>query len=371
MRENTSDTSAGEGNVELNPAKKSRANLLLTTLASLFLTSVAVGYYVGRARSVNYDDPTRSPPFILRYVASRATTSPSRGWVESDDIGLETLRPALAYSFACGTTTFSFDEQQHKLDERPYIDTAERNDPPPRNNLVFSDAMALFVGGASAYSLKETGGRISTAYNETEPKAKGGFIVALISASAIGVGVGFWLGYNDQPQCGADLFQKLLKSATFWDGVAKFYVAHNPQRAWNFERKDGLILVRSSELRSKPDTSIKRCEPTILSVFDKSCDKFEADRSSWFLQSSKEEFRNIARWQKDGYYNCVSRENEPVLDRDIFLYGRTCTLTRAPDHLRHDLELASETALLNAIDKQAGRQTTVFRDVFSDAVGNQ
>src|SRR5260221_6240324 len=124
MRENTSDTSAGEGNVELNPAKKSRANLLLTTLASLFLTSVAVGYYVGRTRSVNYDDPTRSPRFILRYVASRATTSPSRGWVESDDIGLETLRPALAYSFACGTTTFSFDEQQHKLDERPYIDTA-------------------------------------------------------------------------------------------------------------------------------------------------------------------------------------------------------------------------------------------------------
>jgi hypothetical protein len=319
--------------------------LVAISLVWVFVSTVAAGYYLGRARSIKFNDATRAPKFIRDYVGQRVTKSDSGRFLKTrDQNGLSSLRPAGLFSFSCGVTTFSYDEEQRKVNEIPYLPGSGPEQPrPPRNNLVFSDTMVLFFGGAGVYSLKETGTKVSETYSETRGGGRASYVVAAVSVAAIGTAVGFWLGYVDQPECGAELFQKLLRDPVFWEGLVEVKLASDPSDEWAFSRDRGFILVSR---QVPPRTEIvKKCIPTIESVFDSSCKEYEANFSLWAERATAQEFSTIG--ESSGVYaNCDdSRE----------IQSMTCTFVVAPPSLRSDLERSGEVALLKTIDQQAGR----------------
>src|ERR1035438_792998 len=73
------------------------------TVFSVFVCMLLCGYFLGRARSINYDDPSLSPPFIELFV-SQSLTVHDTDRITSSRNGqgnLESLTPADEISFVC------------------------------------------------------------------------------------------------------------------------------------------------------------------------------------------------------------------------------------------------------------------------------
>lgn len=222
---------------------------------TVFICSIFIGYMLGRARSPDFEDPTRSPIQIRSFVAKCAAAERAAEYRRAFNLdgSLKSISPMLRnFSFTCGVTTFVYNCDAKSLAKEPFRPKSYREQGrPPRNNLKFSQTLALIVGGgAEAYSVKSVVPEITEyvihkATGEDRIRA----VILSLLALASGFVVGFKLGYVNRPKCGEKLFQELLHDVVFWQGVAEEY---EELHKWSFSYRGGAILVHRVNISSPP-----------------------------------------------------------------------------------------------------------------------
>jgi hypothetical protein len=363
-------------------AAKRQLRNFASTLLAVFVTSSIGGYYWGHARSINFDDQSESPPLIRGYVASKADRTDTVVFRATYTDGrLASLKKLRELSFACGDRIFLYNEDKNSIQQITDVQSSSVVPSPlPRNGLKFTDTMAFFIGGAGAYSLKEVAPRVKETASEAKGSPRVGFVIALLTVIPAGVATGFWAGYEDQPKCGSELFQKLLQDKVFWTGVDKIYRDHDP--GWMFSKFEDFVFVKRENVPSPPPKDFSStCRPTIFSIFDHSCKQYVGDFESDFefegalieetartkrltgvdcgemrigaasyLDTRCQQQRNAeaSLWTLFSFTNveCRSHTNSSTIEY---------TFKPAPSDLRHDLEASGQVTSLTLIDKQAGQ----------------
>jgi hypothetical protein len=193
------------------------------------------GYLLGKARSPEFGDPTKSPVLIRRFVQEHCKFEPSLDSmavksaydcvVRRDSKGqLQSIGPPGNYVFSCGIVTYLYDIKTGQIQKRPFHPaTDHRYAPPPRRGFKFKETLAIIAGGAEGYSVKSTGGFLIDSADAVKDTSDSLQMIIYTCLGAIsGLVFGFWLGYEGKPKCGDPLFQQLLNDPVFLERRSRY-----------------------------------------------------------------------------------------------------------------------------------------------------
>jgi hypothetical protein len=214
-------------------------------LVGLFITGILLGYAWGRAWSPRWDDPTESPALIRAYVVNanspwlrdqfyRIGDKPyqfKRFYYKDGRLARLAAEPKIL-AFGCATTTYVYDVSTGRVQSKPLSpeDKAIADLARPRRGIGFTDALLLFLGGLEGYQLRSAGPRVLSYVVSAGSEA--GAVRRILSGAvtfATGVGLGFYMGYDNRPRCGERVFQGLLRDEerTFWASSVNEYRIRN------------------------------------------------------------------------------------------------------------------------------------------------
>jgi hypothetical protein len=180
---------------------------------SFLITTIALGYVLGRINSPNWEDPRQVSKFITKHYSPRFLVAAGRQPLpESDPIELR-LRVAdreLVYR----TDTEEITEELVPI--RDLHQTRQSKD----NQSLIQTAGAL---GASAAGLL-TNVRVSL--GNSLVKVRNGKIIGVAAAAAVvGVGAawGYYMGFSGEPDYSSKPFQEMRHDKVVWRGLAAQY----------------------------------------------------------------------------------------------------------------------------------------------------
>jgi hypothetical protein len=211
---------------------------LLKLFCILFISSVVVGYFTGRALSPKYEDQ----PTFERYVVDHLDKGSDLTWLVTDLPGSDlvmSLGPvAGTLEFPCHCRTFGYDIRNGgKLEPWPSDGGCMgESSEVQRHGLEFKDTLAVLISGLEGYSVKVaiTESRnywVATAMKSTWRRAQ--TLLASFVAVVSGVALGFHLGYREIPDCEA--LKDELSGKDFWKDVGSRWVQEHTWRI-NYDR---------------------------------------------------------------------------------------------------------------------------------------
>ena len=232
-------------------ARPSRA--VLTAASAVLVTSAIGGFYLGRARSISYEDRYKTEKRLQAFVYDNARAS--RPFVfakRTDDLGRVTqlsLTSAPVH-FVCGSRTFTYDGNVgavHVTATPPSVDPGFDASKIGRNavNLAeFDRTLGFMIGGTSAYAVTGTVNKFSALWQVASREDRIRMAVYSSAAAVSGFLLGFYAGYSDQPQCTAEPFQEAVRDPLFWQPIFASLVQ---EQTWTFDYSGvGTLPVVSS-----------------------------------------------------------------------------------------------------------------------------
>lgn len=225
----------------------------------LFAASMYAGYRLGKARSINFEDPDNGEIEFQKYVAGKVRKTVVWATRRDDHGELLELAGDSTCRFRCGSRVhvYSFNRREHSQESVTEVDVDYSK--PPRNGLTIGDAMGAFpvAAGVIAFATPAVAGvahgipvptvvNAAPSYANLITQASGGDKIKLILlgllALGLGGGLGYLWGYRNQPQITEPL-KKLLEDELFWQGVAARVTAQ-PVGSWVFEKRGDWVFVR-------------------------------------------------------------------------------------------------------------------------------
>lgn len=276
----TSSTDNHKKGLRIPQESKSFRRVLLI----VFVASLSIGYLSGKARSPDYSHPGEAADSIARYVTKYAWIDMPDWEVDRMPDGrIRSLRlTGGVLSFYCGYKGYvrdmdtgtepSNDEWQRREIVRSHVspadaarafaefDDAEAHgrfgvlsadarrtfdllnearssglpalDPRgallPRQGASLNEVAGVMLGGVELYTMKYAASEVTTYWKEIRSTSKlkrVGKALQLIGAMVSGFAIGFYLGYEDAPDCGSSEFSDQLKEKELWKRVGANLIA--------------------------------------------------------------------------------------------------------------------------------------------------
>lgn len=212
---------------------------------SIFVTSTIAGFYVGRARSISYEDRFRTETRLQEFVYDNARAH--RPFVFSrrfDGQGrlVEMSLVSAQVAFVCGPRTFIFNSTPPTVLVSATNAAVHRG---PDASMIgrnavsiegFDRTLGFIVGSTSAFALKSTAARFSALWQAASREDRIGMAIYSAAASASGFMLGFYMGYSDQPQCTQGPFQEAVRDPLFWGPI---FQSLGAEHKWTFDYSGG------------------------------------------------------------------------------------------------------------------------------------
>lgn len=240
-----------------NPASKDSGDgrapksllVALKVLVALTVLGGAAGYWLGRRLSPRYDDSPAGQQSIQTHfglaATGRSSSTPELSTPEGarlsprlqEELAFwlrsiaeprdrpQSIAGELAFIwYACGVHLYEYDVRSRAVRRSSSKRFHRLRQETPRPRLELLDALTFGIGGLQAYQIQKTGPRLVKWLKVGSGGSYGrsGFakrLLLTVVAAASGVGIGFYLGYENNFNCRAPNVQELLHDPTFWLGV--------------------------------------------------------------------------------------------------------------------------------------------------------
>jgi hypothetical protein len=206
----------------LSISKRKLAVLGATAVATFYSATVALGYYYGRLKSVDWNDPLATTQFINTNHSVKYLGKPR----ESDGSGSDPIELTLRigdrqYSYATSTDKVQFEilspEEIAKL-------------PAPRNHSQ-TDEEKLMIAVGAIVTPSYAGLSKSPWLIKRLSHLRGKQLVAVaVPAAVLGAGVawGYSMGYKPLPDYSSEAFQTAIQDPKRWRPLVQYYRTHKP-----------------------------------------------------------------------------------------------------------------------------------------------
>jgi hypothetical protein len=241
----------------------------------VFITAVGLGYLFGKHNSPDYDNPRKAEGLILRWTFDRVSLSDTTWKINGNMSSPGKVRLHLINAtlhFNCGAilehdlstgkslpakneevvycsaplTALEAYERGGPFSQGPYPisgvpelirdalpDILRRSYHVPRHKTSFEDVLLILVGAKEIYNLR--GGAMATREYWLSRKSRSLWkrikdSIQLAAAFFSGFSLGYYWGYDDDPNCDADTFHRLFKEEEFWQRLGV-----NLRRFYDFE----------------------------------------------------------------------------------------------------------------------------------------
>jgi hypothetical protein len=205
-------------------SKKKLAALGATAVATFYSATVALGYYYGRTRSVDWNDTLA----ITQFINSNHSVKYLRKSQESDISGGDPIELTLRIGDRQYVYSTSTDKVQFEVLSPEEIARL----PKPRKHSQTDEEKLMIAVGAivtpSYAGLSESRWLIKRLSH-----LKGKQLVAVVVPAAVlgaGVAWGYSMGYKPFPDYSSEAFQNAIQDPKRWRPLAQHYRTHNSDK---------------------------------------------------------------------------------------------------------------------------------------------
>jgi hypothetical protein len=252
---------------------------VLGLVCFIFVTSVILGYVLGKQMSPPYTDATLGPRYLTEFMATVAGAELATPVVQRDVDGriISVERPVRRLIFVCDPVVYVLDAGTRKVTESTITPEVTRyanwmravRKPAPSLDVALG---ALFgASGAAAFNVRSATSKFSTAWNGASRLQQ----AQLLAWAAVGLGSGFafgyWWSYEPYPRCGESSIKALLKDSPLWERLWSDIHSNNESKSsWSFRwaehpkshlaavlHADQLLFPKSS-LEELPELSMRK-----------------------------------------------------------------------------------------------------------------
>lgn len=268
--------SEGSGRETESKAKRTR---VWGIIFAIFLTSTSVGFAIGRARSPEYSRGDKAYSNILDWTFERVTVRDSRWQVSGNFVpgektaihlvggtieflcaakshkhdlvtGVSKDDPVPSYTVQCSRDRMSYERSSVEEDDAELfahsnnrslrashrlesllvkgattdlpplsIEAADLNTTPHRKGLTFEGVLLVIAGAKEMGNVRGTSQVVWEYWILRKSRSLGSKIrdvTMMVGAAVSGFALGYYLGYEDDPDCSATLFDTQLQQPKLW-----------------------------------------------------------------------------------------------------------------------------------------------------------